>query len=346
MNAQYGYAYDPRHSFNTNRRSYASYPGYIATAAAASYPSYSGSRTSYLSNAAGSGGSFLGPVGSGAAYPNNNAAGVVYPSNNAGGTVYPSNNAGEAVYPSDSRGGVAYPSYTGSGVVYPSNSPGGVPYPSYSGNGGAYPGNTAVAGYPSSVPTGVFSTQGSSGRKIHLDVYYETNCPDSMRFITNQLYPAYRDLKDIVSIHLIPFGKARVSFDENSKKYDIQCHHGPRECYGNTVQGCAISLYPDTETHLNFINCMESYPRPSESGPKCARRLSLDWKSISKCSDGDTGKQILLKNGDLTKELQPRVTFVPWINIDKVHSDSIQRRALRDLKSVLCDAVEGRHPKC
>ncbi|GFY53486.1 gamma-interferon-inducible lysosomal thiol reductase [Trichonephila inaurata madagascariensis] len=167
-----------------------------------------------------------------------------------------------------------------------------------------------------------------------------------MRFITSQLYPVYRDLKDIISVHLIPFGKARALFDENSQKYEFQCHHGPRECYGNTVQGCAISLYPDTETHLNFINCMESYPRPSESGPKCARRLSLDWKSISKCADGEAGKQILYKNSELTKELQPSLNFVPWINVNKVHSDSIQRRALRDLKSVVCDAHEGRHPKC
>ncbi|GFY23214.1 gamma-interferon-inducible lysosomal thiol reductase [Trichonephila clavipes] len=132
----------------------------------------------------------------------------------------------------------------------------------------------------------------------------------------------------------------KALFDEISQKYEFQCHHGPRECYGNTVQGCAISLYPDTETHLNFINCMESYPRPSESGPKCARRLSLDWKSISKCADGEAGKQILYKNSELTKELQPSLTFVPWINVNKVHSDSIQRRALRDLKSVVCDAHE------
>ncbi|GFU34263.1 gamma-interferon-inducible lysosomal thiol reductase [Nephila pilipes] len=324
VNAQYGYAYDPRYSFNSNRRSYAVYPSY--TAAAAPYPSNSGSRTSYASNVAGGGASFIGPIGSGAVYSSNNAPG--------------------AVYPSVSRGGVVYPSYTNNGAVYPSNSRGGVAYPSYSGNGAAYPGNIAGVAYPSSVPIGVVSNPDSSGRKVNLDVYYETNCPDSMRFITTQLYPVYRDFKDIVSVHLIPFGKARASYDANSNKYEFQCHHGPRECYGNTVQGCAISLYPDTETHLEFINCMESYPRPSESGSKCARRLSMDWKSISKCADGEAGKQILYKNGELTNGLQPSVTFVPWININKVHSDSTQRQSLRDLKSAICDAYKGRHPKC
>lgn len=42
-------------------------------------------------------------------------------------------------------------------------------------------------------------------------VYYESLCPDSQAFITKQLYPSMKILKDHVDLHLIPFGKSTVS---------------------------------------------------------------------------------------------------------------------------------------
>ncbi|KAG8198797.1 hypothetical protein JTE90_007101 [Oedothorax gibbosus] len=57
-----------------------------------------------------------------------------------------------------------------------------------------------------------------SPEKVKLDVYYETNCPDSMRFITRQLYPVYLEMKDAIDIQLVPFGKASETYDTVSKK--------------------------------------------------------------------------------------------------------------------------------
>lgn len=41
-----------------------------------------------------------------------------------------------------------------------------------------------------------------------IQVYYESLCPDSVRFIKNQLYPSYRSLKDYVDVLFVPFGKS------------------------------------------------------------------------------------------------------------------------------------------
>lgn len=41
-------------------------------------------------------------------------------------------------------------------------------------------------------------------------VYYESLCPDSQAFITKQLYPSMKILKDHVDLHLVPFGKSTV----------------------------------------------------------------------------------------------------------------------------------------
>lgn len=48
-------------------------------------------------------------------------------------------------------------------------------------------------------------------QNVHVTVYYETLCPDSQRFITQQLYPAWKDLKDHLVLEFVPFGKASVS---------------------------------------------------------------------------------------------------------------------------------------
>lgn len=49
------------------------------------------------------------------------------------------------------------------------------------------------------------------GFQIHIDVLYESLCPDSIEFITKQLYPAWNEIAPYVDIKLIPFGKSAVS---------------------------------------------------------------------------------------------------------------------------------------
>lgn len=52
----------------------------------------------------------------------------------------------------------------------------------------------------------------NDAKPVHLEVYYESYCPDSKRFITTQLYPTWELLQDIVYVDLVPYGKAEVSF--------------------------------------------------------------------------------------------------------------------------------------
>ena len=48
-------------------------------------------------------------------------------------------------------------------------------------------------------------------KKVQVEVYYEVWCPDSRRFILDQVLPVWRALKSEVDIHWKPFGKASVS---------------------------------------------------------------------------------------------------------------------------------------
>lgn len=44
-----------------------------------------------------------------------------------------------------------------------------------------------------------------------MEIFYESLCPDSMRFLTQQLVPIYDDFKDVLDITLYPHGKSNVS---------------------------------------------------------------------------------------------------------------------------------------
>jgi len=52
-----------------------------------------------------------------------------------------------------------------------------------------------------------------SGDAVKVSVYFESKCPDSIRFITTMLYPTWEKLQHtgIIHVELFPFGKAFVS---------------------------------------------------------------------------------------------------------------------------------------
>lgn len=53
---------------------------------------------------------------------------------------------------------------------------------------------------------------------------------------------------------MYPFGKARM--DKAAK--EVTCHHGPDECFLNTVQACVIDkLGWNPALYLPTIHCME-----------------------------------------------------------------------------------------
>lgn len=47
--------------------------------------------------------------------------------------------------------------------------------------------------------------------KLHVGIYYESLCPDSIRFITDQLFPGYSVVKHLIDVLFVPFGKSSVS---------------------------------------------------------------------------------------------------------------------------------------
>merc|ERR1712156_1120015 len=108
----------------------------------------------------------------------------------------------------------------------------------------------------------------SAELQLNLDIYYESLCPDSTRFISNQLGPMYEVLGSDVNVTFVPYGFAETT-EVDGGGYGFSCQHGADECYGNIVQACTIAHTEDRDMQVNLIVCMMSSPDPSTAGPDC-----------------------------------------------------------------------------
>ncbi|GLT26817.1 hypothetical protein SLA2020_018590 [Shorea laevis] len=121
------------------------------------------------------------------------------------------------------------------------------------------------------------------------------------------------DLISIVDLRLVPWGNAKLSGNNT-----IDCQHGPYECLLNTVEACAIDIWPQLNEHFPFINCIETlvYQRQYPEWKSCFEKLGLDSKLIADCYTSGYGKELELEYAAETNNLHPPHEYVPWVVVD------------------------------
>lgn len=72
-------------------------------------------------------------------------------------------------------------------------------------------------------------------KRVKLDVYYETHCPDSVDFFNNHLKNAIANFENQIAVELIPFGKASYWKTFFKRDWNFMCQHGEIECFGNKL---------------------------------------------------------------------------------------------------------------
>ena len=179
-----------------------------------------------------------------------------------------------------------------------------------------------------------------TAKPVQVDVFYESLCPDSKAFIETQLWPTFKELygTGIFNVSMHSYGNA------DSKNvggvWKFTCQHGPKECYLNTVQTCATYLYPKPTTNIWFITCMMM--KSSEAQAKaCAEYLGLDVTRIFSCAKGNLGNQLEYVVGTKT----PAHSFIPWIVVNGVGNDTLNKLAITNFKKLLCITYKGTKPK-
>jgi hypothetical protein len=196
-----------------------------------------------------------------------------------------------------------------------------------------------------------------TSQKVPVSVYYESLCPDSQAFITEQLYPAMKSpLGRFVDLKLIPFGKSNYSTLGSDTQFT--CHHGPNECYGNKIHSCAIehiqvnsyqNQYTRESLTLAYINCLmqiaKNFPDQIYPGKRCANEVHLEnWEIIEACANQTEGSKLLQKNGELTQTLNPTLTSVPTITFRYQQEHETQALALANFRSALCKKMQSPVP--
>merc|ERR1712154_383697 len=121
-----------------------------------------------------------------------------------------------------------------------------------------------------SVVLSILSSAGARGvvadPTVKLSVHYESLCGDSIRFVTKQLYPAWKHFgEDILKVDLNPFGKANVSLQ-----------HGPDECRGNKVQACILDKVSDPAEYVPLITCLMDSEFPPDAAGECIASLGIN----------------------------------------------------------------------
>ncbi|KAK6142020.1 hypothetical protein DH2020_016201 [Rehmannia glutinosa] len=174
-----------------------------------------------------------------------------------------------------------------------------------------------------------------SCNKVSLGLYYESLCPYSASFIIDSLAMIFTDgLINIVDLNLVSWGNAKLYGNQTFK-----CQHGAYECLLNTVEACAIDVWPDVKDHFPFIYCVENlvYEHNYTYWETCFEKLDLDASPVTRCLNSERGTQLELGYAAETNALQPPHKYVPWVVVDgqPLYDD------YRDFVSFICKAYKG-----
>ncbi|XP_063924211.1 GILT-like protein 1 [Zophobas morio] len=195
--------------------------------------------------------------------------------------------------------------------------------------------------------------------RVNVAVYYESLCPDSIKFFTQQLYPSLQgNLSQYVNLTLLPYGKSKTT-QEITDHYDFTCHHGPAECTGNRLQVCALHLIDGGKKTPNlgynkittaFINCLMDKVKPNGDQTEfptkeCAQINSVpNLADIENCANDVEGSRYLNDAGILTGALTPPLTSVPTIVFNKQFKQDDNELAQSNFVKALCMYIDGEKP--
>jgi len=175
---------------------------------------------------------------------------------------------------------------------------------------------------------------------VKINVYYESLCPDSKAFITQQLGPVYQKFKKYLEVELRPYGNAKTTWQagrdpkKEGGRWGFECQHGKSECIGNLLHASLIgvpwhhqqswheaivpiiachmsNLTPGSDSnetsttiHASFKQCMENQT--------LAFNVTDTYERIHELSGFDEAKRILMEFGSQT----PRHEFIPHVVIN------------------------------
>ncbi|KAF5294735.1 hypothetical protein FQA39_LY00219 [Lamprigera yunnana] len=180
--------------------------------------------------------------------------------------------------------------------------------------------------------------------RTKVSIYYEALCSDSRNFILKQLVPTYELLQEYIDLDFIPYGKAQTI--EKKGVITFKCQHANLECVANKVHACSLLHIKNQHLQLQYISCMiKDNMIPFEIGEKCAKNLGIVYDPILDCAKSDQSSLLLKEYGIRTQEVQPKITFIPTIQLNNKQTVPLVR-ILKNFKKELCKILGFNVKQC
>lgn len=174
-----------------------------------------------------------------------------------------------------------------------------------------------------------------NGQKVAVDVYGESLCPDTTHAIRDVIAPLFTNgVSDLMNLHYHAYGKVQ----ETSS--GLQCQHGPMECKINRYLNCAQELHPKNQSDwFSYVACVHGNRGQAiedAASKSCPQERGWDSKQLVQCAEGDLGDK-LEKGAQAATKALGRLTFVPWILVNKVPLG----HNFEPLQRIVCAAYAG-----
>jgi len=181
--------------------------------------------------------------------------------------------------------------------------------------------------------------------RLKVDIYFEALCPDSQDLVKQQLFPFYTketEIRALLDINLIPFGKASYKLNENGT-LEFTCQHRENECLANMYLACSLKMYT-LDQSMKYTHCIMSQSDAHNHLERCANELSLSYSDLKTCQeDKKRGPQYLKELGDKTGKLK----FVPTVRVNNVPWQFKHvREYMGDFKKYICSRFVYKPKSC
>ncbi|KAI3896367.1 hypothetical protein MKW92_048034 [Papaver armeniacum] len=150
-----------------------------------------------------------------------------------------------------------------------------------------------------SSPSGIKESEfaySADANKVTLALHYETLCPYCSNFMVNYLPQIFSNgLIDIIDLQLILMVMPEL----------LLINMDQLECELNTVEACALQVWPAQDKHFNFINCVETfvYNGQQSQWKSCYSKLGYQEEPINECYNSGLGQQFRIANLTLCTSL-------------------------------------------
>ncbi|KAK6025869.1 gamma interferon inducible lysosomal thiol reductase [Ostertagia ostertagi] len=141
---------------------------------------------------------------------------------------------------------------------------------------------------------------------VKLEIYMESQCPDTSRFMHKQLMKAWSLLSQTgrVELVLVPFGKARCTA-KGDNDFECSCQHQANECILNQLMNCVIDSVGFPDKIVPVIDCIQGKPNIESAMESCiAHNSMMDLNEMYSCATGPRGRRLLAiagsRNGSAT----------------------------------------------